>query len=149
MAAQLRVGPPAGGNRAEASDRGLTGAPGMRRPDRWDAAIGGYALLAALCRPLSAPAAVAVLLPGLLLAVLRASRPVRPLAPHAQPRRAALQWLALAALGGLWWLVAFQWGNDATHPTLSLLLDPVLDTYGGRVAGYACWLAAGRWLVTR
>jgi hypothetical protein len=32
---------------------------------------------------------------------------------------------------------------------LSLLLDPVLETYPARVLGYALWLAAGRWLVTR
>ncbi|MDQ3765344.1 MAG: hypothetical protein M3460_28915, partial [Actinomycetota bacterium] len=65
------------------------------------------------------------------------------------PRRAAALWLAPAIVGGFWWLVAFLWGNDAAHPTLSLLLDPVLDTYPARVLGYVGWLAAGWWLVTR
>jgi hypothetical protein len=36
-------------------------------------------------------------------------------------------------------------GNDSAHPTFSLLLDPVLEAYPGRLA----WLGVGRWLVTR
>ncbi len=122
---------------------------GLRRPDRWDAATVGYASLAALFTPLSAPAAVAVLLPGVLVVVLRAMRPVGDLPRDAQPYRAAAQWLVLAVVGALWWLVAFLWGNDPEHPTLSLLLDPVLETYPGRLLGYTIWLGAGRWLVTR
>jgi hypothetical protein len=55
----------------------------------------------------------------------------------------------LAAAGAAWWLVAFRWGNDPAHPTLSLLLDPMLENYPARVLGYTLWLAAGRWLVTR
>lgn len=119
------------------------------RVDRWDAAIVGYALVAAVFAPLTVPAAVAVLVPGLLLLALRATRPVRPLPSGAVSPGAAALWLALAAVGGAWWLVAFLWGNDPEHPTLSLLLDPVLETYPGRTLGYALWLAAGRWLVTR
>lgn len=123
----------------------------LRRADRWDAAIVGYALLAALARPLTVPAAVAVLVPGGVLLALRARRPVRPRA--ALPRPAVLVWAVLAAAAAGWELVAFGWAPgqppDADHPTLSLLLDPVLDTYPGRLAAYVVWLAAGRWLVTR
>ncbi len=121
----------------------------LRRADGWDAAIVGYAALAALFTPLSAPAAVAVLLPGALVVVLRTVRPVGELPKDAQPAHAAGQWLSLAAVGALWWLVAFHWGNDSEHPTLSLLLDPVLETYPGRLLGYTLWLGAGRWLATR
>jgi hypothetical protein len=46
-------------------------------------------------------------------------------------------------------VTAALWGNDLSHPTLSLLLDPVLETYPGRVAGWIAWLGVGRWLVTR
>lgn len=119
----------------------------MHRVDRWDAALVGYALLAAMCRPLTLPAAVAVLLPGVALLVLRARRPTRPAA--GVPRAAVMPWVALAAAGAAWELVAAAWGNDADHPTLSLLLDPVLGTYPGRLVAYLGWLAAGRWLVTR
>ena len=117
--------------------------------DRWDAVIVGYALIAAVFRPLTMPAAVAVLIPGVLLLALRATRPVRPLPSGAVSPGAAALWLGLAAAGAAWWLVALLWGNDPQHPTLSLLLDPILETYPARVLGYALWLAAGRWLVTR
>ncbi|WP_214364707.1 hypothetical protein [Pseudonocardia sp. H11422] len=119
------------------------------RLDRWDAVIAGYALLAALAHPLTAPAAVAVLVPGVLLLALRARRPVVPLPPTARPRPAVALWLGLGVVLGVWEIVAIRWGDDADHPTLSLLADPVLDTYPGRVLGYLIWLAAGRWLVTR
>ena len=120
----------------------------FRRPDRWDALIVGYALLAALARPLTAPAALAVAGPGVLMLAVRARRPVAP--PSGPlPRPAIAVWAALAAGVAAWWLVAFTWGNDADHPTLSLLLDPVFDTYPGRLLGWLVWLGAGRWLVTR
>ncbi|MGH3943715.1 MAG: hypothetical protein ACRDRY_09690 [Pseudonocardiaceae bacterium] len=119
------------------------------RVDRWDAASVGYALIAAVFEPLTVPAAVAVLIPGVLLLAWRATRPVRPLPSGAVSPGTVALWLALAAAGAGWWLVAFLWGNDSNHPTLSLLLDPVLETYPARVLGYAVWLAAGRWLVTR
>jgi hypothetical protein len=108
----------------------------------------GYALLAALARPLTAPAVLAVAAPGVLLLVVRARRPVAgPAAPLA--RGATVAWSAVAAGVAAWWLVAFTWGNDVDHPTLSLLLDPVFDTYPGRLLGWLVWLGAGRWLVTR
>ena len=34
-------------------------------------------------------------------------------------------------------------------PTLSLLLDLVLATYPGRIAGWIAWLGVDRWLVIR
>ena len=118
------------------------------RPDRWDALIVGYALLAALARPLTAPAVLAVAWPGVLLLMVRARRPVaRPSEPL--PGGAVATWATLAAAVAGWWLVAFTWGNDAEHPTLSLLLDPLFDTYPGRLAGWLAWLGTGRWLVTR
>lgn len=123
-----------------------TGPCRPRRPDRWDAALVGYALVAALCRPLTAVAAVAVLVPGVVLAAVAVARAPR---PAAVPRSAAVPWVVLLGAAGVWELALFVWGNDAERPTLSLLLDPVLDTYPGRVAGYLGWLAAGRWLVTR
>lgn len=120
-----------------------------RRPDRWDVLLGAYAVVAALARPLTAPAVVAVLVPGVVLPAVRARRPVAPLPTTARPRAAAVQWGSLALVLAAWWTVAFGWGNDPSHPTLSLLLDPVLDTYPGRLVGWLLWLAAGRWLVTR
>ncbi|MGH3882490.1 MAG: hypothetical protein ACRDRC_03660, partial [Pseudonocardiaceae bacterium] len=76
------------------------------RVDRWDAASVGYALIAAVFEPLTVPAAVAVLIPGVLLA-WRATRPVRPLPSGAVSPGTVALWLALAAAGAGWWLVAF------------------------------------------
>jgi hypothetical protein len=111
------------------------------------AAVVGYALLAALCRPLTVPALVAVAVVGVPLfcaGVWRRPGAVRPVGA-----RSAFVWLGLAAVG-----VAFELGlwlgpNDTDHPTLSTLADPVLNTYAGRVAGYVAWICSGVWLVTR
>ncbi len=115
----------------------------------WDALIVVYAGLAALCRPLTVPAAVAVLLAGAVLLALAARRRPPPPPRLVGSRLGAVPWLVLLLLLAGWELTAVFWGNDSAHPTLSLLLDPVLDTYPGRLIGYLAWLSVGRWLVTR
>ncbi|MGH3889736.1 MAG: hypothetical protein ACRDSZ_24770 [Pseudonocardiaceae bacterium] len=114
----------------------------------WDALILLYAVLAAFCRPLTAPAAVAVLLPGAALLAQAAWRRVPP-ARAVCSRRSVVPWVVLVLLFGGWELTAALWGNDRAHPTFSLLLDPVLETYPGRLLGWLAWLGLGRWLVTR
>ena len=115
------------------------------------AAIAGgvlaYASVAALCRPLTDPALVAVLVAGLPLCwwgVRRAPGPVRPVGG-----RSVAVWLGLGVVAGGFELALRLGPNDVAHPTLSTLADPVLGTYPGRVAGYVLWLAAGLWLVRR
>lgn len=110
-------------------------------------AIGGYALLAAFARPLTLPAAAAILLPGGVLLWHGVLRP---------PDRSVhvtwstvLIWIGLGLLFCAWELVAFYSGNDPAHPTFSILTDPVFATYPGRVAGYSLWLVSGAWLVSR
>jgi hypothetical protein len=117
------------------------------RLDRWGAAAVGYATLAAWCRPLTVEAAAAVVLPAIVLVVLAAHRRPRPRVVLASRYRAS--WAGLVVLFAAWEVTAALWGNDAAHPTLSLLLDPVLATYPGRVVGWIAWLGVGRWLVTR
>jgi hypothetical protein len=112
-----------------------------------DVALIGYAALAGLCRPLTLPAAAAVALAAIVLIVLDAHR--RPPPRVALGRRHVAPWAALMALFAAWEATATLWGNDSAHPTLSLLLDPVLATYPGRVVGWLTWLGVGRWLVTR
>jgi hypothetical protein len=115
---------------------------------RWDALIPLYAMLAALCRPLTAPAVVVVLVPGAALLAL-ATWQYRPQGRTVCSRRSVVPWVVLAVLFGGWELTAAVWGNDSTHPTFSLLLAPALETYPGRVVGWLAWLGAGRWLVSR
>jgi hypothetical protein len=117
------------------------------RLDRWDGVLVGYAALAALCRPLTVEAAVAVALPGIALVVLAGRRRPPPRAVLAA--RHVAPWAGLVAAVAAWEAAAMLWGNDAAHPTLSLVLDPVLATYLGRVGGWIAWLGVGRWLVTR
>ncbi|MEU4421693.1 hypothetical protein AB0F81_13800 [Actinoplanes sp. NPDC024001] len=111
------------------------------------AAVVAYALVAALCRPLTGSALVAVLLAGLPLVLIGVWR--RPRRAEPAGGRSAAVWLGAAALA-----VAFELGvwlgpDDAAHPTLSTLADPLLSTYPGRVLGYLLWLGGGLWLVTR
>lgn len=67
---------------------------------------------------------------------------------------------ALLARGSLWWLVpvlvlgltelfAFLHTDRAAYPTMSLILDPVLDHYLPRSIGYFLWLSAFWGLVRR
>jgi hypothetical protein len=112
-----------------------------------------YAPAAALCRPLTRPALAAVLLAGVPLVwygMRGRGRPSRraPAAPVAG-RRSVAVWGGLCAAGVAVELALRLGPNDLTWPTLSTLLDPVLATYPGRVAGYAVWLGAGVWLVRR
>jgi hypothetical protein len=111
------------------------------------AAVVGYALVAAVCRPLTTPALVAVLLAGLPLCWIGVRR-----RPHrAQPAgtRSALVWLGLAGLAAAFEVGLVLGPDDAAHPTLSTLADPVLHTYPGRVLGYILWVGSGAWLVSR
>ncbi|WP_433381350.1 hypothetical protein ACQPZX_16940 [Actinoplanes sp. CA-142083] len=111
------------------------------------AAVVAYALVAALCRPLTTPALAAVLLVGaplFLVGVLRRPRRAEPAG-----RRSAGVWLGLGVLACLFELGVWLGPDDVAHPTLSTLADPALNTYPGRVIGYVLWIGAGLWLVTR
>ena len=114
----------------------------------WLPAVVVYALVAARYRPLTTPAEIAALVPGIALLVVRLTRKPGPLLEGAAPDRAGVQWLGLLGLGAVWELVAALWGNDSAHPTFSLILSPAFEHYYWvRVVGYVCWLALGRWLV--
>jgi hypothetical protein len=68
--------------------------------------------------------------------------------------RGALIWLGWAVLVALWELRSLleqpTWMTSSwAHPTISVLLDPVLATYAGRVVAFGGWLACGWFLVRR
>jgi hypothetical protein len=94
-------------------------------------ALIGYAAVAALSRPLTLPAAVAVAVTAIALVILDAPPPATATGPLG--RRHVAPWAVLMALFATWEATGAVWGNDGAHPTLSLLLDPVLATYPGRV----------------
>jgi hypothetical protein len=111
------------------------------------AAVVAYALVAAVCRPLTQASLVAVLLAGVPLCWAGVRRRPRRAAPVG--RRSVVVWSGLGVLAGAVELAVRLGPDDTAHPTLSTLADPVLATYPGRVAGYLLWLGAGRWLVSR
>lgn len=110
-------------------------------------AIGAYALVAARFRPLTAPATVAVLVAGVPLLWYGVRRRPRPAAPVGT--RSAAVWAAVGTVAAAYEIGLFLGPDDAAHPTLSTLADPLLSTYPGRVLGYVCWLGTGAWLVSR
>jgi hypothetical protein len=110
-------------------------------------AIAAYALLAAVCHPLTGSALVAVFVTGIPLCWLGVRR--RPRHAESVDRRSAVAWLGLGGLAAAFELGLWLGPDDATHPTLSTLADPVLSTYPGRVLGYLLWIGSGAWLVTR
>lgn len=69
-------------------------------------------------------------------------------------RRSAILFTTAGVLGCLWEVSAFLLGlpSEAAkldHPSVSLLLDPFLDTIEGRIVFTALWLLVGIWLLRR
>lgn len=69
-------------------------------------------------------------------------------------RRSAILWSVIGVVCCLWEVTSFLLGlpsPDAqfTHPSISLLLDPVLDTPEGRIGFTALWLLGGIALLRR
>ncbi|NIA26032.1 MAG: hypothetical protein GWP04_10760 [Gammaproteobacteria bacterium] len=101
------------------------------------------------------PATLAVVVPGLLGLVLVWREPVVS-GPDPAPisRRGARAWATVFVALGLWELTnlllqpSLEVGSHA-HPTLSVLMDPVLSLHVGRSISLFLWLALGWYLVRR
>jgi hypothetical protein len=128
--------PAAGGSRPAGRPRGAI-----------VAGIVGYALVAALCRPLTGPALLAVLAAGLPVFWIGVHRPPRVARPVGV--RSAAGWLGVGGVAAVYELGLRLGPDDLAHPTLSTLADPALATYPGRALGYVLWLGVGGWLVSR
>ncbi|MFL6271662.1 MAG: hypothetical protein ACJ75A_16250 [Actinomycetes bacterium] len=119
--------------------------------------IGGllYSVAAGGLARFSWPVMVAVAVPGVVgvaSAWYAAPRPPVGTAPIRQGGAAG--WAAVFVALGLWelgaWLLqpSLTTGSPA-HPTISILLDPLLGSHPGRSVGFAAWLALGWFLVRR
>ncbi|WP_433684834.1 hypothetical protein [Nocardia sp. CA-119907] len=116
----------------------------------------GAALAAggAATRPFSWSATVLVVVPVVVVLVLAIrARPER-IPRTARLRRGVAVWSTLLVTASAWEVYAFVRQPDWTranyaHPTLSTLLDPALEHWPLRFAGWLVWLGVGWWLVSR
>ncbi|MFL6110748.1 MAG: hypothetical protein ACJ786_05290 [Catenulispora sp.] len=110
----------------------------------------GYALVAGSFARLTVPAELATLLPGAGL-LWYAKRPATPrfAAPDRIDGRGVLPWAVVGVAFGIWELYAALRGSTPAHPTLSILMRPLIDPAPARAIGYGLWLAGGLWVVRR
>jgi hypothetical protein len=112
------------------------------------AVVLGYVLVGGGLHSFTWPAMVWTALGGLAIFLL-AWRGARSPASVPVSRAGVLTWTAwLAAVAG-WELWALSMHPRSNHPTISSLLDGVVDTYPGRSAALLAWLALGWWLARR
>jgi hypothetical protein len=119
--------------------------------------VGGllYAVAAGGLARFSWPAMVAVAVPGMvgvMSAWWAAPSPSAETAPIQAAGAAAWAavFVALALLElGTWLLQPTLTTGSPAHPTISILLDPLLGSHPGRSVGFAAWLALGWFLVGR
>jgi hypothetical protein len=114
-------------------------------------AVAAYAWWRSGLRRFTAPALVAVLLPGLVVAAVasrrRRRRSLRP--PAAGPTRRSVApggtvaWAAVAVAAAVWELLAFRLHPRSSHPTLSSMATAALAHRPVDAAAFAAWLVLG------
>jgi hypothetical protein len=107
--------------------------------------------LAGAVDSLTLPAAALVLVVGgmVVVAALRRRPAKRRPAPDRLDPVGLWPWLALVFAFAAWELVALRLGSTPDHPSLSILLDPVLDDQLVRSAAFLAWLSLGAYLARR
>ena len=105
-------------------------------------AAGAYAWWTAGLRPFTWPALVAVGAAGIGTILLGARRR-RPFEPGVHHANGALIWAFVCALLVGWELAAYLQQPRADHPTLSSLVDPVIDWRPARALAFLAWIALG------
>ncbi|WP_406275687.1 hypothetical protein OH799_03645 [Nocardia sp. NBC_00881] len=135
----------------------MTREPARSEPSWRVPLLAASAVLAAggaATRPFSWSATALVGVPAAVVAVLAwRARPEQ--SPRtARLRRGAVVWSTLLVVAAGWEVYALARQPDwtrpsAEHPTLSTLLDPALEQWPLRFAGWLVWLGVGWWLVSR
>ena len=141
---------------SESSDRSLARAAGARYRVAVFAAGGiAFAIVVASFSRYSWPATVAVASLGAAVVAWGWQTPREGRPSRAEPaRRGVIAWAAVLVVGGLWELSALLLQpslttDSPTHPTISVLTDPLLASHAGRAFVLLLWLASGWYLVQR
>jgi hypothetical protein len=114
------------------------------------AGVFAYAAVAGGFRRLTVPAELGTFLPGAFITYLAMRRGCRRFrAPEHLDGRGTAAWGAVLVVFGIWELYADFRGSTPDHPTLSILMGPILADPLHRGVGYVLWLATGVWLVRR
>jgi hypothetical protein len=114
-----------------------------------------YAVLVAGFARYSLPATLAVWAPAAAGVAVAWRRPTGDGPdPAPVPAAGAAAWAVVFVALALWELAALLLQpslttNSWAHPTISVLLDPVLATHLGRAVVLSLWLASGWWLLRR
>jgi hypothetical protein len=109
------------------------------------------ALVIGATRSLTWPAAITVSGVGLVVCYSALTRPVER-APSPAPGASTsglVVWATIFVVFCLWELAAFLIGNNAAHPTWSMLSDPVLTWVPTRAVAAFAWIAWGERLVSQ
>lgn len=126
----------------------------LRRQVLLVAAAGAVAWIGSGFQSHSTSATVAVAITAVAVLVLATRQPPRTAEQTPRLRRALVWWSVLVVAALLWEAYAFVQQPDWTaasyaHPTLSTLLDPILEQRPFRFIGWLIWLRAGWVLMTR
>ncbi len=105
-------------------------------------AAGLYAWWAVGFRPFTWPALMAVVVAGVGTIVL-GTRRRRPPERRALNTNGVLIWGIVCALLVGWELAAYFQHPRAAHPTVSSLVDPVIDWRPARALAFLAWIALG------
>lgn len=121
-------------------------------PALWVGTGLGIATLGACTRPFGWAATAMTVGIAAVLLVAAVRRPAEPVPASPRLRNGLLLWSPLASALTGWELFALSRQTDRdvpdpTHPTLSTLLDPVLEQGPGRWAGWLAWFVLGWWLL--
>lgn len=107
-----------------------------------------YALIGGTFRTFTVPAMVWTALGGLAI-LLFAWLGARSPAPVRASREGLTLWTIWLAAATGWELWALSMHPRGTHPTISSLLNNLVETYPGRSVALLAWLALGWWLGRR
>jgi hypothetical protein len=128
--------------------------PGHRRHRVRTATIGivlaGYAWFAGSTAPFSTIALVCVLIPGVLLAAIAYWRPPERIPPPDRLDITGVSYWAICVAGLFEWEAsAFKDNSLPWHPSLTILIEPLLDPHAVKSAAFLLWMLVGWALVRR